>query len=239
MDKIPSIEVIGKSAQKEGDVSVDVAQKAKDLGKALGVLTQGQINIFTGAGTGYPERVATEAKANGAHTFGFSPATDFESAEILAQANPGFLGKSELNKFSGIVFLTLPPDDETEASAKLNIKNRGKVEEETQKARNKFRSEQMNDVIAEQSGCLLVVGGGSGTERELVDALKKNLPVGILLGTGGLTEGLEDPQKFSGFIGSLSEITGKDVKDLIYYSADPKELAQQAINKINKEKNEN
>ncbi len=122
---------------------------------------------------------------------------------------------------------TVPDDKRAEMSIEEPV-----VNGTTQLARNRYRSEAMNDLIHEFGGTVLVIGGGSGTKREIIGALKQGVPVGFLLNTGGLTEGLENEKESQKFVNSLNDDVGFDVSGLLYCSSNPIELANMAYTRL-------
>lgn len=230
------VEIIGKSNQKEGDIVPEIASKARLLGSTLGRISAERrlpLVVLTGGGSGYPFIVSMEAKNFGVSVYAFPPTTDFTGTDKLVQKSAGFLGGSELRQFSGSVFIsekTLEFDRQV-AEMGLGAEN---VSDDAQKVRNKYRSEVINDIIAELGGTVLVIGGGSGTRREIIDALNKGMSVGILLETGGITQEMGDHKGLPDFL--QTEHISEDQASLIYFSASPENLAELAFSFLSSRK---
>ncbi len=176
--------VYGSSAREGKSFNNELTSKARALGIALSHCSD--LNILFGAGSGLPLEVVSIAKEEGASVYGFSPTEDFFQADTLGRQSSGFASREKLEKnTSGVVFLT-EASDMTEDSCnqwrkKLGIGN-SYLDPSQQRARFVYRSELMNELLAEKGGVALVVGGepGSGTEREMIGALSEGISVGIL-----------------------------------------------------------
>lgn len=66
---------------------------------------------------------------------------------------------------------------------------------------------------------IIILGGGIGTLNEFTIAYEEGKPLGVLLGSGGISDRLEDIIKWC----------GREVHDNIVFSADPQELVEKLI----------
>lgn len=81
-----------------------------------------------------------------------------------------------------------------------------------------------NFPLVKEGDAVIIISGQIGTLNEFTLAFQSNKPIGILKGSGGITDMIE----------KIADICNKsNEKDNIVYSSDPKELVQLVINKLN------
>ncbi|MAE43107.1 hypothetical protein CMO93_05000 [Candidatus Woesearchaeota archaeon] len=81
-----------------------------------------------------------------------------------------------------------------------------------------------NFPLVKEADAIIIISGQTGTLNEFTIAFHYQKPIGILKGSGGVTEILD----------KIADICNKNnEKDNIVYSEDPKELIQLVMNKLN------
>lgn len=81
-----------------------------------------------------------------------------------------------------------------------------------------------NFALVKEADAIIMISGKVGSLNEFTIAFHYNKPIGVLSGSGGITEIIEE----------VSEVINKtNEKESIVYSSDPKELVQSVIDKLN------
>jgi len=73
------------------------------------------------------------------------------------------------------------------------------------------------------SDAIIILGGGIGTLNEFTVAFDEGKPIGVLTGTGGVSNHIEQ----------ILEICGRKMEDSVVFDVDPKELVRKVLDKLN------
>lgn len=186
-----SVAVIGGSA---GTQSKEVVVLAQLLG---GALARRNINVVTGAGPGLPAVVAYAAKENGGKVFGVSPSEQapFTFAQI-AGVDPELL--SLYGESAKRAALAKDPYDYVTYTG---LGDAGR-----------------SVALVRGVDAVISLGGGPGTFHEVAIANKDGKIVGVLEGTGGITDRLRELEPL---LRGSAALTAEFV-----YSRDPIKLAE-------------
>ena len=85
-----------------------------------------------------------------------------------------------------------------------------------------------NLILTKSADAVIVICGGFGTLNEFTIALEDNKPIGVLVGTCGVTD------QIAGLLGSIDD-PHRHGSGKVIFSADPKELVEKLTKLIDKE----
>ena len=155
--------------------SIAESEEAVRLAQELGAtLAQRNLIVVTGGGSGIPYVVAQAAKHQGAEVWGFTSEYDEEEQK---KAYP----LDDITTYDKLFYVPHQYDQLFYLDHKLPSSR-------DWSARLKYR----NVVSTMQVDAGIIISGGWGTMNEFTNLLYDGKPVGVLLGTGGLADELQD-----------------------------------------------
>lgn len=174
-----------------------ILEKLEELGKEL---AKHDLVLITGASTGLPYKIIKIAKENGTkEIWGFSQAVDLDSQNL---ANPD----TDSRIYSKIIYI--PKEYEFASDPQVCRKYR-------------------NVISTANCDAGIIISGRWGSLNEFTNLFDMGKVIGVLTGTGGIADELED----------LSKKISKPSKVKVIFNSDPKDLVNLIIKEL-KNKNE-
>lgn len=158
------------------------------------LLAENNAVVITGASIGLPYEAAKKAHENGAEVWGFSKGVDLKSQE---EANPN-LDSSVFSKF-----IYVPEDYEFANDTLVSMKYRNVTSTATCDAG-------------------IIISGRWGSLNEFTNLYDMGKVIGVLTGTGGAADELED----------LSKKIHKPGKAKVIFNSDPQKLVNEIISAL-------
>lgn len=178
-----------------GSSAGEIEANSEEKAKELGrVLSNYKFTIITGACRGLPYLVAKEASKNGNPVWGYSPKLDLEGQKI-------FTPKDDLSIYKKIIYI--PKNFEFS---------------ENEQVCKKYR----NVISTANCDAGIIISGRWGTMNEFTNLYDMGKVIGVLTGTGGIADELEN----------LSKKIKKKTKARIIFNKSPKELVNEVINEM-------
>lgn len=171
-----------------------IFKKAWQLGKALG--KQKEVIVITGATNGLPYQVALAAAKQGAEVWEFSPCVDLKS---LKKDTPDV----NLSIYKKIFYV--PKNFEFSKDSQVSRKYRNVTSTATCDAG-------------------IIISGRWGTLNEFTNLYDMGKVIGVVLGTGGITDELE----------SLNKKIHKPGKAKVLFDSSPQRLVKSVLDELNK-----
>ncbi|HSW97927.1 MAG TPA: hypothetical protein VLF89_08935 [Candidatus Saccharimonadales bacterium] len=174
----------------------DLLSKAHELGKAL---SKYDLMLITGAGKGIPYQVVSEAKKRNEKIkiWGFPPVLDKQALQEYTSDDIGIYDK-----------ITYIPQDYAFA--------------------NSIHACRLYRNAASTSHCDagIIISGRFGTLNEFTNMQEEKKVIGVLIGTGGIADELQQ---------IVSKVTKEDSAQVIFNN-DPKELVKEVLEALEKQK---
>ncbi len=159
-------------------------------------LAKHDVILITGASTGLPYKVAETAAKFGIKVWGYSSATDLATQKIHhPEVDPEVFDK----------FIFIPKDYEFASIKEISMKYR-------------------NVTSTANCDAGIIISGRWGTLNEFTNLFDMGKVIGILTGTGGVADELEN----------LSKKISKPSKAKIIFNPDPKKLVELVLNGLEK-----
>lgn len=142
----------------------EINKKTKSLGEELALHN---VIIITGACSGMPYEVASEASKNGAEIWGYSPEFDLKNQKL-------FTPKDDLSIYKKIIYT--PESFEFSSNGSVCKKYR-------------------NVISTANCDAGIIVGGRWGTMNEFTNLYDMGKIIGVFTGTGGIADEIENLSK--------------------------------------------
>ncbi len=186
---------IGIFGSSEGKNIEKVLPKARHLGEILGELKK-QIIIITGAAKGLPFEVAINASKKDVEIWGYSESTGLNTQQTLYP-------QLDFSIFSKLHFI--PKEYEFISNSQVS---------------KKFRN------VSSTANCDagIIISGRWGSLNEFTNLYDMGKIIGVLTGTGGIADELEE----------LDKKIHKPGKAKIFFNPNPEELVRQIITELDK-----
>lgn len=174
---------IGAFGSADGNLYT-IFEKAHQLGRALG---ERKVVVITGASTGLPNEVATEAKKAGAEIWGYSPGIDLKTQKE-------FLPAADTDVFDRLIFI--PLDYEFAHNKQVALKYRN---------------------VSSTANCDagIIISGRWGTLNEFTNLYDMGKIIGVLTGTEGVADELESLNKKINKPGNAVVVFDDDPRQLV------------------------
>ena len=196
---------IGAVGSSKADVSSEIEEKARDIGRYLGENEKVSI-LITGGCRGVPEYVEVGANEKGLPTVAYSIGEDWKEHKERFNQSP---------ECNSIIPIT-------------NIYDEGFVRDKGKHERYKLR---ISPMVAQCDG-IISVAGGLGTSMELIEALDLKEYVGLLEGTEGATDSI---YSYFREIQSHTGLIMEEINNHVIAKEEPEELVESLIAKLEEE----